>query len=80
MVSIKKRDKHVYLPCELIETVEQVIRIYGKVLRVKSFSEAVEDALRRWMAWIRMNEDKIKRIMEEYRLKPSLSDEQHNYH
>ena len=64
MISERKRDKHVYLPEDLIESVEQVIRLYGSALRVKNFSQAVEDALRRWLAWIRHNEDRIREIIK----------------
>ena len=69
MISEKKRDKHVYLPEDLIESVEQVVRLYGKVLRVRNFSQAVEDALRRWLAWIHHNEDRIRELIESMKLK-----------
>jgi len=69
VISEKKRDKHVYLPEDLIESVEQVVRLYGKVLRVRNFSQAVEDALRRWLAWIHHNEDRIRELIESMKLK-----------
>ena len=60
-----KVSKHVYLHPDLIEEVNRVIEKYGPVLRIRNFSEATEDALRKWVAWIRRNEDRLRRMLEE---------------
>jgi len=60
-----KISKCVYLPLDLVEKVNMIIEKYSSVLRIRNFSEATEDALRKWVAWIQENEDRLKRIMKE---------------
>jgi len=57
--------KQVYLPPDLIEKVNRIIEKYGPVLRIRSFSEATEDALRKWVVWIKKNEDVLRGKAEE---------------
>ena len=40
---------------------------YGPALGVRNFSEATERALRLWLAYVRRNEEKLKRMMESMR-------------
>ena len=51
----------------LIDEINKVVEDYGPALGVRNFSEATERALRLWLAYVRRNEEKLKRMMESMR-------------
>jgi len=59
-----KVSKHVYLSPDLIDEISKVVEDYGPALGVRNFSEATERALRLWLAYVRRNEEELKRMME----------------
>ena len=52
-------------PEDLIKEVQEIIEKYSKVFGIKNFSEAVEYTLRKFVIYVRKNEEEIRRRLKE---------------